>query len=266
MEEKQKKVIRKKKGRKVRVPLIDSVRGLVLISMILFHGSWNLVYLYKVSWPWYQYSKGAYYWQQSICWTFILLSGFCFSMGKRKLRNGLLVFASGVLVSLTTALFMPENMVRFGVLTCIGSCILITLCMEPLLLILPKVQAGVISFLLFLFTAQINTGYLGYGILLRKKVPGEWYSSLVSAYLGFPPKGFTSTDYFSLLPWIFLFWTGFFAFHGLKNKRFWEIRIMKIRIPVVSWLGRHSLFVYLIHQPVLLLLGEVCYRCGLIKI
>lgn len=244
---------------KVRVPLIDSIRGMVLLSMILFHASWNLVYLYGVNWIWYKVSYGAYLWQQSICWTFIFLSGFCFSMGKRKVRNGSLIFASGVLVSLVTALFLPQNMVRFGVLTCIGSCILLTVLIEPFFLKLPSAQSAFVSFLLFLFTKQINAGYIGIGQFLRKNLPIGWYSSSFSAYLGFPPSDFTSTDYFSVIPWIFLFWTGFFSFHALKNKFFWESRIMKLRIPILSCLGRHSLFVYLIHQPVLFLLGELYY-------
>ena len=53
---------------------LDAVRGCALASMILYHAAWDLVYIFGVSWPWYR-GMGAYVWQQSICWTFILLSG-----------------------------------------------------------------------------------------------------------------------------------------------------------------------------------------------
>ena len=84
---------------KKRFPILDSIRGIVLVSMILYHATWNFVYIYGMKWSWYQ-SFAAYLWQQSICWTFILLSGFCFSLGKKHWKNGLLVSASGVLVTM----------------------------------------------------------------------------------------------------------------------------------------------------------------------
>ena len=58
-----------------RLQLLDVIRGITLLSMIAYHGSWDLVYLAGVNWPWY-HSKEAFLWQQSICWTFILLSGY----------------------------------------------------------------------------------------------------------------------------------------------------------------------------------------------
>ena len=67
-----------RKGQRCRA--LDWIRGITLVSMILYHGAWDLVYLFGANWDWYR-SKGAYVWQQSICWTFILLSGFCWALG-----------------------------------------------------------------------------------------------------------------------------------------------------------------------------------------
>ena len=78
-----------------RLALPDCIRGLTLISMIAYHGIWNLVWLYGMDWQWYRGLPG-YIWQQSICWTFLLLSGFCWSMGRQPLRRGLTVFGGGV--------------------------------------------------------------------------------------------------------------------------------------------------------------------------
>lgn len=242
-----------------RYLLLDTVRGLMLISMIIYHGSWNLVYLYGKNWEWYQSSAGAYLWQQSICQTFIFLSGFCFTLGKRRWRNGSLIFFSGIAVSLVTYWFMPENMVRFGILTCIGSCILITAFLDKLFSCFPKVQSAVVMLLLFIFTKQINSGYLGGRSWQIRALPKEWYASSFSAYLGFPPSGFSSTDYFSLFPWIFLFWTGYFFYLSVRKKDFWKKEIMQFRLPAVTKMGQHSLFIYLIHQPILYLLGEMMF-------
>lgn len=63
-----------------RYALLDELRGLDLISMMLYHGTWDAVYLFGVAVPWYAGTPGRL-WQQSICWGFILLSGFCLPMG-----------------------------------------------------------------------------------------------------------------------------------------------------------------------------------------
>ena len=68
---------------KKRLHFLDALRGVTLISMIAYHGMWNLVYLFGVQAPWYRGTPG-YLWQQSICWTFILLSGFCWSFSLRS--------------------------------------------------------------------------------------------------------------------------------------------------------------------------------------
>ena len=68
-----------KKIKSNRLELLDAIRGITIISMIIFHTLWDLVYIYNVDIDWYKGSYG-YLWQQGICWTFILLSGFCFSV------------------------------------------------------------------------------------------------------------------------------------------------------------------------------------------
>ena len=59
---------------KVRYAGLDTLRGVTLVSMMAYHACWDLVYIFGMDWDWYG-SFGAYLWQQSICWTFILLSG-----------------------------------------------------------------------------------------------------------------------------------------------------------------------------------------------
>ena len=108
-----------------RIIFLDELRGLTLISMILYHFMWDLVYIAGISAPWY-HSNGAHIWQQSICRTFILLSGFCWSFGRHPVRRGLIVSGCGAAVTLVTALLLPEDIVIFGVLTLIGSSMLFT--------------------------------------------------------------------------------------------------------------------------------------------
>ena len=64
------------------------------------------------------------------------------------------------------------------------------------------------------------------------------------------PKSFFSTDYFPLLPWLFLFWAGYFLHHLLGRERLAPLR--RSVCPPLGWMGRHSLVLYLLHQPVIL--------------
>ena len=122
----------KKKSGSERLALLDSLRGLTLISMILYHACWDAVYLLGANWPWYG-SRAAYIWQQSICWTFIMLSGFCIPFSSKLLRRGLEVFGAGALVMAVTCLLLPEDRVVFGVLTLIGSCMLLMIPLRKIL-------------------------------------------------------------------------------------------------------------------------------------
>ena len=241
--------------KKERIQLIDTIRGLVLFSMILYHASWNLVYIYGVSWPWF-HSKAAYIWQQSICWTFIFLSGFCFPLAKRHLKSGCLVFSAGIVVTLATLIVMPENRVVFGVLTCIGSCILLAAMGEKWLRMFPTKGGLLLSFVLFICTKHINAGTLGLGNIVCMALPKEWYCNYVTTFLGFPFPKFFSTDYFSLMPWCFLFMTGFYSSLLCEKKELFRFSVWRKTIPVLDFAGRHSLIIYLLHQPLIYAIQE----------
>lgn len=225
-----------------RRPELDTLRGVTLVSMIAYHACWDLVYLFGLDWPWYR-TAGAYVWQQSICWTFILLSGFCWPLGRHRVRRGLLAFGGGLLVSAVTWFVMPEDGIFFGVLSLLGTATLLTIPMKPLLQRLPA-RAGLAgSFLLFLLLRDVNQGYIGFEGVHLLELPQGLYRNLFTACLGFPPADFHSTDYFSLFPWIFLFLTGYFLFLLRREEP------APLRLPVVTALGRHSLAIYLLHQP-----------------
>ena len=108
-----------------RYALLDELRGLDLVSMMLYHACWDMMFLFGIWMDWYIGWPGRL-WQQSICWVFILLSGFCVPLGHRTLKRGAQVFAAGALVTVVTLVFMPEDRVVFGVLTFLGSAMLLT--------------------------------------------------------------------------------------------------------------------------------------------
>ena len=239
-----------------RLHLLDALRGFLMLNMIAYHGMWDLVNLFGVPAGWYA-GTPKYIWQQCICWTFILLSGFCWQLSRNHLRRGALVFGGGVAVSLVTNILMPANRILFGILTCIGSCVLLMIPLEKFLKKVPAMPGMAGSFALFFLLRSCAKGYLGFESLVLGQLPGWLYRNDLTAYLGFPYPGFWSTDYFGLLPWIFLFLTGWFLHRCLAERGLHERLFARGRVPVLNWIGRNSLLVYLLHQPVLYGLGLI---------
>jgi len=253
---------------KKRYWILDEIRGITLCSMILYHTVWDLVYIFGHNWKWFQ-TDAAFFWQQSICFTFILLSGFCFSLGKRKFRRGLVVFGAGVLISLVTELFMPQNRIRFGVLTLLGSCMLLIALTQKAWEILKEnrnketreahalnaskpIAGVVVSILLFVLSRRINYGVLGFGNVTLARLPRALYNlGDAGNFLGFTEQTFFSTDYFSLFPWLFLFLTGYYFYKWMEEKQ-WLSSMTKAPSLGAWWrpIGRYSLIIYLLHQPV----------------
>lgn len=230
-----------------RYALLDELRGLDLVSMMLYHACWDMMFLFGIWMDWYAGMPGRL-WQQTICWVFILLSGFCLPLGHRPLRRGLIISGAGVLVTAVTLLFMPEDRVVFGVLTLLGAAMLITGLLQPLLQKIPAWAGLVVSLLLFAATYHTQDGFWQLGPW-QMLLPGVWYANLFTAFFGFFPRGFFSTDYFPLLPWLFLFWAGYYLHKAVGRRRMEPLR--RPVCPALGWMGRHSLLLYLLHQPVI---------------
>ena len=230
-----------------RSGLLDSLRGWTVINMVLFHGMWDLYHLFDIRAEWFRGTPGVV-WQQMTCCTFIILSGFCGAMGRRTLQRGLMVFALGMGITAITFFFTPREMIWFGVLTMIGSCMILVGLTKTVLLKIPAVFGLCISLLLFLLTRNVNQGYIGMLFWEWAELPGWLYQNYVTTYLGFPFEGFYSSDYFSLIPWLFLFLCGFY-FYGIRGQQILSVKWQGIS--GLNFIGRHALLIYVLHQPIL---------------
>lgn len=239
---------------KQRLELIDSLRGLALIGMILYHASWDLVYLFGIKLPGYQGLPG-HLWQQAVCWTFILLAGFSWQLSRSHVKRGLWLLLGGGLVTWVTWLFLPDQYVCFGVLTFLGSCTLLWIALEPLLHRISPGWGMVGCFALF-WASRLVTQI---GFVLPERLSHSILLNALLAWLGFPQPGFASSDYFPLLPWAFLFGVGYFLYSALQRRGLLEKLLVRGKIPGISLMGRHSLLVYLLHQP-------ICYGLCLVMV
>jgi len=228
-----------------RIFEIDVLRGIAIIMMVLYNWLFALDYLGAYSTA---ITSGFwFYFARITASIFIILAGVSLTISASRhqkdahpyiihLKRGLWVVFLGIGITVVTWLFLKDAYVRFGILHLIGMSIILA---YPLLnlrhwnLILGAVfiAAGV-----YLQSATINTSWL--------------------LWLGIMPKNFYTVDYFPLLPWFGVFLIGVFLGNALyeNGARKYKIRDLSgIWIAgALAFLGRNSLFIYIIHQPVLI--------------
>lgn len=245
-------------GKRPHYGLLDTVRGVCILSMVAYHGMYDLVDIFGLPSAWYTGLPG-YIWQQSICWTFILLSGLCWQLSRRHVKRGLLLVGCGAAITLITWLVMPSQRILYGVLNLLGLSALLLIPLDKVFRKIPAWAGLVGALLLFALTKNVSRGSLGFEGLVLCRLPRWLYATDLLAVVGFPSPSFWSTDYFPLLPWFFLFCAGYFLWSLLdKSPRAKEL--LRPGLRPLSFLGRHSLAIYLIHQPALMAVFTVLGR------
>lgn len=223
---------------------IDTVRGVVVILMVYFHLMWNLFY-FRVT----AISVFTFEWQafaRAIGSTFTFLLGLSLAIRRERvtgeflpyLRRGLLIFGCGMLVSAATFVVLGANeFVIFGILHLQG-------------------VALILCYLLARFPAWVNV-LLGVVVVI---VGATIYNTLVPypwlIPLGLQQQGRYMADYYPILPWfgpaLFGVAAGKLLYPG--GNRSFVLPEWGDFAPVraLRFLGRHSLIIYLVHQPIII--------------
>lgn len=232
-----------------RYCLLDSLRGISIISMIAFHLCYDLFMIYGINTSWYFYPMTAV-WERSICVVFILVSGMCLNFTRNGIKRGILLNLAGFAVTCVTVIAEPNQAVWFGVLNLIGCSMMIVSVLSDNLKKIRPLPGALISFLLYAVSYDVPKGYVGLFGLDIVKLPDFLYSCKYLAFLGFPSSDFFSTDFFPLIPWIFLFAAGFYLWNFIVEKNL--TKYFELKIPVLDKIGRYSLWIYLAHQPIIM--------------
>lgn len=240
-------------GGSKRAAVLDILRGLALVEMIVYHGLYDWVYVFGRSAD-FMGTKSAYWWQQSICWLFILLSGAALNYGRRPLRRGAQVLLCGLLLTIVTVTVMPSEQIWFGVLHFLGCAGMLCGLLRDWLKRVPSAFGAIGSFLCFAFLKSVPSHAVGFLDIAWLRLPSEWYTTQWLFPLGFPGPGFVSADYFPVIPWLFLYLAGFYFWRMMMEASFYPKILALPSLPLWSWLGQHSLLIYLLHQPVLMVL------------
>ena len=241
-----------------RLTIIDCIRGFALINMIIYHLLWDLVYIYDVNIDWYDKMPGTI-WQFCICFTFIILSGFCFHLGKHKVKRALYIIGGAVIISLVTYIVMPQDKILFGILWFMGTAMLIMILLDKVLIKVSSLMGIFISFFMFILTKNIGGGRICFFKWDIFELPQWLYSNLITAYLGFPPMDFSSADYFPIIPWIWIYIMGYFIYLYCKKKDLLKY-FSGYNVRFLQWLGKHTLLIYMVHQVVIYGVLYVVFR------
>ena len=216
-----------------RFLILDAWRSLAIVLMVIYHFLYDLALFEVITWQ-QMFSTPLNIMQKFICCSFILLAGASARFSRNNLRHGLIVIGAGILVAIGGA--VGGQVIRFGVLQLLGWSMVIYHFAGILLRKIPGIALAIGSGALY-FLSDYWTNAV--------TVSSQWLYPLGLMY-----RGFFSADYFPLLPWFFLFLIGtVFGGWCLKHR---DNRLLTAPLPkALTFLGQHSLIVYLIHQPIL---------------
>ena len=206
----------------------DWLRATAIVLMVIFHLVFDLAYYYN--WP-LDYLNGFWlYWQQLCASLFILVSGMTAQFKPRRLSDFNCILVAALLISGCTYFLNSANYIRFGIL----HFLYVSNVLHVLLLRHIRVIYKIFIVIIIYLIAPVL-----YGV----DVEHSWFIAF-----NILPQGFVSLDHYPLLPWLGLFLLGTILSECTS--------IVHINIPRfrgVTWLSKHSLAIYLLHQPLLLL-------------
>lgn len=236
---------------KKRIIILDELRGFAIICMIIHHAFLDVGDVLGLEWGYKVFN--ALCTVQPIFWAiFIIISGICSRLSRNTAKRGALVLGCALAITVVTAIIMPlfsfvGAEIYFGILHCLGICMIITGISMPLIKKINYKTGMAVCAVIFLITYGVEVRELFFGLI---ELPESLYTTNWAMAFGFHNNDFYSADYFPLIPWLFLFLFGAFAGEYVIKGNLPEWAY-KNHVKIFSAVGKHSLWIYLAHQPVI---------------
>lgn len=226
-----------------RLPIIDIARGIAIVAMVIYHLSWDL-WFYRFISADVGFDPAWVAFARTILFAFMFLVGVGLVLGhgdgmrwKSFWRRWLLVVGGAALITLGTWLAFPDSFVYFGVLHAIALCSLLAL---P-----------------FLFTPIWLTSVVAALVIgLHFAYADPLFNEKVFSWIGFwvvPPP---TNDLVPVFPWLGVVLLGVVTMRLIRGTtvetRLAAIQPKNVLARLLGWMGRWSLVIYLVHQPLLL--------------
>lgn len=225
---------------------IDLLRVLAIVLMILYHLLYDLNTYENIPIDvfgpfWKTVERGT-------AGIILFLTGLCFVISWKRsrsrvkfLRRGLRILGYALIVSVATFIVDPETYVRFGILHLIGTATIVLPLFAPL-----RYWNVLLGMIVIALSAFITQGT----------------SSTVLLPLGLTPPGFRTVDYFPLIPWLGVILIGVACgFVYREHPAYWTCinphqssAWRRRAIAPLRLVSERSLLIYMLHQPLLLLI------------
>jgi uncharacterized membrane protein len=222
-----------------RIDLVDCARGLALLAMFVFHFSWDLSFFRLIQvdvamepgWRWFA---------RCIAGSFLAIVGVSLVLATRKglrpkpyLKRLMLVAGAAALVSLGTWFALPNDFIFFGILHQIA-------------------LASVLALPFLRLPVAVTAAAAALCFALPHLVDSEIFDTPWLTWLGLGYWPVHSADFVPVFPWFGCVLGGVvlgrLALPHIDDLSRWQARSAPARL--VAWAGRHSLPIYLLHQPV----------------
>jgi len=226
---------------------IDLIRGMAIVIMICFHFLYDLNYFSITQFS--LYTGSFFFLAYGTASIFILLVGISLTLKYHRLEQkipnnqifplflhrGIKIIILGFIITIITFWYIPDRVIIFGILHFVGVSIILS---YPFIIYKDiNILLGLVIIILGIYI-QIFT------------VDVYWFLPL-----GLVPNRFSTIDFFPLFPWFGIvligIWIGNFAYKD--GKRRYQIKDLSDNfiISILCFLGRNSLFIYFLHQPIL---------------
>lgn len=222
----------------IRDGALDATRGIALTLMIIYHILFDLAYFGI-----YTIHPDFWYAAIPIAGTFIFIAGISLHLKaeslKRRcndciatplLRRGIFLLLIGAGITVATWIYPREGFIIWGILHLIG--------------------AGTILAIPFLRFGRWNILPAALILIIWVFVyPVAGPDYLIP--LGIHTPGFYSLDYLPIIPWFAVMLLGIVAGSILYTRNIVQTE-MKKPVQALAFIGRHTLIIYLIHQPIII--------------
>jgi len=221
-----------------RVEGLDALRGVAIVAMVVYHFCFDLRYFGVARWD-FEHDIRWLAARTLILSSFLLIAGISAALARRDPaadarwpRHVAVIGGAALLVTAASAMMFPRSFIWFGVLHAIALSLLLA---RPLI-DRPRaaVAAGVIV--------------IAAGVMLSS----QHFDNRMLGWLGFMTGKPMTEDYVPLFPWSGVLFLGIAAGHALVASNFTMLAPLARMPRALRFLGRHSLAVYLVHQPLLL--------------
>ena len=218
-----------------RIWEIDFARGVCIILVIIGHIIFDLNYYFDF--PLSLETPIIKIISYLVVSVFLILCAISSSFSKNNITRGLKLLVVAVLITIVTYFYSPNYFIKFGIIHLLA----INIILYPILRRLPNyalITIGPALIVMGVFFSQINSDF-----------------SFLFPF-GITNQSFSSLDYYPLLPWSGVFVLGIFLSRILYKERK-SLFEWSIKNKTILWLGRHSLWVYIAHQSILLFMFKI---------